>query len=910
MKCLQNGIHRLRQLIRLGVTVVRRFYPLAAAALCAVFLGSNIASAHSDARKILLDAYGLNLVDTGGAGDWQPSEMKTAVELLTSLPPLLSTVAKRTPAKTIRLVKSYAAPRSIGTHLTPWVINLQIIVFLQDASHLTGKIAGGRLSADEQAQYDLYFRRKLVHHLLHLYDAERQISHSAAWRNISGWRYREYFGIRLPFVREALNQDPRNYTREDGMAGPEEDFATFGEFFFVDVDDRPETSVGCRIPDKYQFFRDQFPDFTPFAQQIRHTCPSPEKNFFDDITFLDPITRRPVDMGQLSSDNVEGFELLYATPGVNDAAEIAGHLILRVRLRNNPEAVRLGIENPNDLVISFLADTEPSPADGGGNGKRADAVTQECRETWFDFGQAVRKEHDAMRSIIQALKGLSGGFLTVYDRQTLYQAVKTYTIDQDRNLLRYELRLTDDQKRGLIRRLYVAKQNFKSKYYFFDRNCASILMQVIGEGIGDREVAEFDPFVVPPNSLVALLIRKGLAVQKFPSFYSYRKKGYIAQEEIKARVTSLFKADGGDPAAFLASDESDRMRAWKSLYDHIGQTDQKVQQQFYQLASLGQDAELSWLDRTQRCENYTSRVSQFLRQTQKDLLKIHGTKVAEESVDTNTFINEKYRGEESLDARTGSQNTQLSSVGSGAAWDGGRAGYFFNYAIHKQEAGSVASQAMQRGTSVRLGEARFDHFRTSEQFTDKGYFSWQLTALEIRKFKERLYEVPSYFAEHGKIGLGLSLLKLRKDSRYDQVHSTVGGGAILFNLISSRLYLDYLFLSVGADADVLWRTSRTLKLVPQQTAIVLPVRAEGLLTFGASRLWQLRASHQYRLKIVAGQDCSENLSQISVQYRLPERLISEILIFAQADRLQSFPDLFPQDSEQTRFSLGVEWNRW
>ena len=861
-----------------------------------------LVSASAFAGRAEVEAkYGIALIDTDGPGRWQSFEIAAVEELLASLPESLSQAAKKVPGSKARLFKSYGKPGRTDTHLAPWSLNFQIKIQLHDAGHLTKKLADDGLNQLETSQYTLYFKRKIVHHLLHLYDSDQKISRIHQWRNISGWRYREYFGIKIPFTREALNQDPRNYARDEGMASPEEDFATFGEFFFVDNEKSPEHSVKCRIADKYEFFKLQFPSFEPFAETVKLACQTSDDGFLDDVTFLDPITRRPIPMGQFNTDTVEGFELLYATPGVNDAAEIAGHLILRVRMRNNSEAENLGVENPNDLVISFLADTESdSPAKPSA---RTDALPAECRQSWFNFGQAVREDHDAMRSIVQALKGLSGGFLTVYDRQTLYQAVKTYTIDQDRNLLRFKLNLSDEQKKSLINRLYTAKHNFKSKYYFFDRNCASILVQIIGEGIGVREIAEFDPFVVPPNSLVALMIRKGLAEQIFPSFYSYRKKGHIAQEELRARLGTSGLGD------VMAAKEALRLSSWQKLKSRHDVSPEQAGA-FYQLAALGQDAELSYLDRSQRCENYTSKVTEFLRSSQKELFSKYGDVVYGDTVDTNVLISESVRDEESADAVAGSQNTQLSSVSVGVAHAGKsrQNGLFVGFAVHKQEAGSVASQSMQRGTSVRLGEFKFESFMPNSDSGDA--FRWQLTALEIRKFKERLYEVPSYFSEQGKIGIGLSLLNLKKDSEQDMMHSTVAGGSILFNLASSRLYLDYLFFSVGADFDVNWRKSRTEKFVPQQSALVLPFRLEGLTTFGSSRTWQLRGAHNHRLKYIAGQEYFEALSSLSMQYRLPESLPSEFLLSATAARTLPFADEVSMREPYVHYSFGVEWNRW
>ena len=156
----------------------------------------------------------------------------------------------------------------------------------------------------------------------------------------------------------------------------------------------------------------------------------------------------------------------------------------------------------------------------------------------------------------------------------------------------------------------------------------------------------------------------------------------------------------------------------------------------------------------------------------------------------------------------------------------------------------------------------------------------------------------------------MSLLNLRKDSEESLVHSTVAGGSILFNIVSSRLYLDYLFASIGADYDVNWRGSRTNKLVPEQSAIVLPMRIEGLATFGDARTWQLRGVHNHRFKYIAGQEFFEVVSSLSAQYRLPESIPSEFLVSATVSRTLPFADEVKVRESELYYSLGIEWNRW
>ncbi len=107
-----------------------------------------------------------------------------------------------------------------------------------------------------------------------------------------------------------------------------------------------------------------------------------DEGLLDDIEFYSPANGEKVDIGPINMQTVTGFELLYATPGTGDASEIAGHLLLRIKLDNNPGADNSGIQNPHDLVISFLANTrdqtshkqEPKPE-----------IQASCKSDWFNL---------------------------------------------------------------------------------------------------------------------------------------------------------------------------------------------------------------------------------------------------------------------------------------------------------------------------------------------------------------------------------------------------------------------------------------------------------------------------------------------------------------------------------------------
>ncbi|MEM7392362.1 MAG: hypothetical protein AAF492_08425, partial [Verrucomicrobiota bacterium] len=244
-----------------------------------------------------------------------------------------------------------------------------------------------------------FLARKLLRHLLTAYDREHGPSRSTAWRKLSGWKRNRLFLMR------ADNQDPRGYARPFGMKNPSEDFIATAMVYFLPPDSAVETSIKCRIPDKFRFIKTCFPRSVSPLDHPQIRCRNAGEGMLDDLEFLDVKTGRPIAMGPIEPESVRGFEVMYATPGAGDISEIAGHLLLRVKLNNNPEADAMGIENPHDLVISCLADTR---AGRDPETNRTVVVQKECRRSnWFNLVENNPGGESALASVWQSLRGLS-----------------------------------------------------------------------------------------------------------------------------------------------------------------------------------------------------------------------------------------------------------------------------------------------------------------------------------------------------------------------------------------------------------------------------------------------------------------------------------------------------------------------
>lgn len=540
---------------------------------------------------------------------------------------------------------------------------------------------------------------------------------------------------------------------------------------------------------------------------------------------------------------------------------MAGHLLLRVKLANNPSARAVGIENPYDLVLSFLADTErgkpPAPP-------RPVVVHEHCRRrNWFNLVQSRSPGESPWESVWQSIKGLAGGFFMVMDRQTLEQAIKHYTVEQDRNLLRYELLLSPAQQTRLIDYLHELKINYRQRYYFFSMNCGSALVRVVGEGIGDEVIAGFDPSVSPPHSLVALLVRRGLARRVVPAFYSTTARGFMARSLFVETYTALME-QYPDPSwppvrQFISGNEARRAGAVLSLHRLAEYGDPELMHDLFRLSALIQEAEMVFDNKRDACEDYTSQATAEARRLQAFVLeRVENPRALSLAVDP--WVIDSYAPVERTGAERGGLHTGLYQGRLGAGYydiDGeGQGAMQVSFTLLAQEMGSSSSMAMQRGGSLTLGE--FGVTTTGDDVLE-----WQVTGLRLRKFRDTLDRVETGWFNTRGLGLGLRALEISHDRELRRTRSTLFGAEVLLNLASSSGHARHLYLFAGANGDYLrYREHENLTATPT-------VGVEGLITFDDAMRWQGRASASW-LFATRDENSDEFRSRSSVRYRAGE----------------------------------------
>lgn len=726
---------------------------------------------------------------------------------------------------------------------------------------------------------DFTLKDKALYNELSNYDKKYKISESKEWRDLSGWT----FGV---FGYSANNQDQRGYANPKGLNNPREDFIEFAMEFIHPHITTVENSIKCRTPKKYTFLKKLFKNFSSPLEQKDIVCYKIDDGFLNDLSFISPINGKPIDFRDINENNIEGFELLYATPGTADASEIAGHLLLRIKLSNNPLAKKLHMENPHDIVVSFLANTK-DPLEEYNEPK----IQKKCNKNFFNIVE--NDNFNAMKSIYQSLKGLAGGFLTMMDRQTLQQTIKNYTIEEDRNLLRFELILTQKQKKSLIHHLFRVKKNYNARYYFFTQNCASVLVKVIGQGINVKEIANFEPITSAPNTLVALFTRLGLAKPIYPSFYSYRKKAYMAQDTIEKYYNSLkekySKLKWPDISLLLNKSTQNRVKFIDKLIEFY-KTNQRLEDELYKLSNLIQTAEMSYEYKELLCEEYTPEVTKKIRAFQVILLP----KIKEFSpLDIESFISKKYTDFKKEEYEKGENHTQLLSFGFGLGRYEDKNLLHLEGSVVKQEMGSLSNIAMQRGNSVQLGNFELNLIDNEEIST------WSFSALNIKKFKERLEYIPSFFSYSGEFGLALNALDYKGDKIQKSVEGSIMGGELLFNLISSNSHEDYIYTSIGSQIAYQKYNDKS------SMGLMFPIYIQNMFTFGEKRELQWQNKFLYNKAYKEKMDSRKNITS-ELRYKLPLDKEEQYLLKLKYDYQYKSKNL----AQNKTLWIGIEINNW
>jgi hypothetical protein len=384
---------------------------------------------------------------------------------------------------------------------------------------------------------------------------------AARWSDEPAWRRINGWQLSLahPLRPRPDNQSEAAFVAPRGPRSPRWDLVSFVAALFVDEDH----GVGCRLLSQTAFVRRRLAALG--APPAPPACPAFER--WADL------------------DRLADVEIVLATPSTAMAASLFGHILVRLVYRDDDGATPLHVSQS----VAFLADNDvPFAAD------RA-----------------------------YALKGIAGYFTASLHERPFLDAYREYVVLEGRDLRRWRLNLSPAERRDLMERIWTAERASRTKYYFFSRNCATLMLDLIDQARPSGFTADAPGLLAaPPASLLEPLARaSGADGAPFLQFveeplYSFDHRARLTsrhRRDVEARIAT--RVDVADRPAVRAAfdrahDAQTEVRA--AAYDQLGR----------ELAGrdAGDDADVrAWLQDSATIESHLSTLANLEAEARADV---------------------------------------------------------------------------------------------------------------------------------------------------------------------------------------------------------------------------------------------------------------------------------------------------
>jgi hypothetical protein len=303
----------------------------------------------------------------------------------------------------------------------------------------------------------LWWRRAVIHAVLHRWDEALKLSREGRWRRAGDWLSPgDRIGILNP---QPYNSYAWSFSRARGQTSPEEDLATFAEELFASpehlrddalpADDRVACQEFTRIRALDALLREHRLGSLP----LRPSCPGFER------------WARPGQLAQL--------EVLFVN-ATDRVESLFGHMMLRPVFKPSEEAV----EAPGfGTVVQLTA--------------------------WTDSAQS---------SLAYVFRGLTGGFNTIVSASPSYLSLEPVLTQEQRSVRRFRLTLSEPESQRVLERVWELERRGYFRYFFFSDNCATVLLRLINTALDDaHQVRVYNPAFVAPAAVLDGLARIELA---------------------------------------------------------------------------------------------------------------------------------------------------------------------------------------------------------------------------------------------------------------------------------------------------------------------------------------------------------------------------------------------------------------
>ncbi len=289
------------------------------------------------------------------------------------------------------------------------------------------------------------------------------------------------------------NKNPQGFALPQGNKSPAEDLAATAEMFFLApaaADSREY--LKCRLPGKYRFFQSLFR-----SQPDPQGCITCKETYKD---WIDP-------------DEIEQIELIIASPSYVSIASIAGHMLLLIRRKGDITGL--------STVIGFVADSTNA------RGRQ-------------DQGFAY------------VFKGIFGLYKSLLQEETLSSVIDRYTQQENRDLYRLKLNFTRPQLHRFIERLWEIKHTFYYRYYFFNLNCTTMMLNLINDVLPPEQQIRDRDFMDLPLNIGSRIFCNGAVDFVYPEYWSLSRAARYSSsrnKEIAKQLAAYVRENFGRGAA-------------------------------------------------------------------------------------------------------------------------------------------------------------------------------------------------------------------------------------------------------------------------------------------------------------------------------------------------------------------------
>ncbi len=257
--------------------------------------------------------------------------------------------------------------------------------------------------------------RAVSHLVAHAWDDRLGLSDSRRWRSIAGWRR----VLTAPAGPPRARQNPLSrWLRARATLSPSEEFATYAESFFLDTP-APDAPARCDEPSRYRVLADAFGALGHRPPLASATCPTFES--------------------ELRPDRVDALEMLLASPSHEQAISMWGHLLVRIRYRDDRPT-------PPGLQPVFH----------------------------------IAAERGRSGSVRFAWRGLTGGVDARLFLTHRYLVRERYEQFEARSFKVFRLDLSAELVQRVLERFWELHRGSAGwPYYFFSDNCSGLLAEIL-----------------------------------------------------------------------------------------------------------------------------------------------------------------------------------------------------------------------------------------------------------------------------------------------------------------------------------------------------------------------------------------------------------------------------------------------